>query len=566
MATDQEIRDAGLKYVPKQKYLQNPFELPVEETPPASGGITNTNAFTGSDSPNIYAGYDETIGASGAPPFLNMSQPEFNKQLFETGPYANPYERKPGDTGLREDADLIEKIRQNNSGLEESSDAQIMEDSRFKKLFTNYEGEPNIISQAVSKKFDLMKYLPFGENSLSGSVLRGISSFLPKNDIRNKNIKNYYGGSDNLDSIGRIQSGLMAGYSPVSGGFLNTITGGKYGDETTYGLQNAYQKRIDMITKTLARQQKQVDDGERKTVSDVLTKRRNKLKDEQGSELKSIQQSQKQKDYNTVQDAYRDDREGNTYSGGEQNADASGSTYNDPFDPGGGEKDGGFIDGSNRRPFNSGGRAGYFFGGRARLQGGGGADMGAPEKAAERASKGYGTAPDTGSKSGTNDYSTTTQNQNHFRAMRDNQNPVPKESILNRTMNLGSELSYLNNLKNLNVLGIVGNIGVNKFRNYLDNRKTTEEDDKLSYNTNSLPTNNYMAKVSKQDLSKYSQQKDLIDKQDYPSAIDTTFFGSEITPYEFQEMKKGNITEPGTYIGADGGRVYLVNGGLASIL
>ena len=564
MATDQEIRDAGLKYVPKQKYLQNPFELPVEETPPASGGITNTNAFTGSDSPNIYAGYDETIGASGAPPFLNMSQPEFNKQLFETGPYANPYERKPGDTGLREDADLIEKIRQNNSGLEESSDAQIMEDSRFKKLFTNYEGEPNIISQAVSKKFDLMKYLPFGENSLSGSVLRGISSFLPKNDIRNKNIKNYYGGSDNLDSIGRIQSGLMAGYSPVSGGFLNTITGGKYGDETTYGLQNAYQKRIDMITKTLARQQKQVDDGERKTVSDVLTKRRNKLKDEQGSELKSIQQSQKQKDYNTVQDAYRDDREGNTYSGGEQNADASGSTYNDPFDPGGGEKDGGFIDGSNRRPFNSGGRAGYFFGGRARLQGGGGADMGAPEKAAERASEGYGTAPDTGSKSGTNDYSTPTQDRNHDRAMRNYQKEKP--STLDNVMNLGSELSYINNLKNLNVPGIALNFGVNRFRNYMKNKNLPEED-KLSYNTNNLPTNNYFAEVQQKDLDASKMRG--FKKQDYPSyknQMDMLNGGTKVSPYEFKGLQDGSITTTGTFTAANGGRAMFKNGGLASIL
>ena len=49
MATDQEIRDAGLLYIPKQKYLQNPYNLPVAPVPPppASGGITNTNAFTG---------------------------------------------------------------------------------------------------------------------------------------------------------------------------------------------------------------------------------------------------------------------------------------------------------------------------------------------------------------------------------------------------------------------------------------------------------------------------------------------------------------------------------------
>ena len=40
-------------------------------------------------------------------------------------------------------------------------------------------------------------------------------------------------------------------------------------------------------------------------------------------------------------------------------------------DYGGGEKDGGFIDGTNRRPFNSGGRIGYFFGGRVSFKNGG---------------------------------------------------------------------------------------------------------------------------------------------------------------------------------------------------
>ena len=49
MATDQEIRDAGLFYIPKQKYLQDPYNLstPPPPTEPVPGGITNTNAFTG---------------------------------------------------------------------------------------------------------------------------------------------------------------------------------------------------------------------------------------------------------------------------------------------------------------------------------------------------------------------------------------------------------------------------------------------------------------------------------------------------------------------------------------
>ena len=56
MATDQEIRDAGLKYIPQQKYLQNPYELPVAP-PVEDGGITNTNAFTnsgGNDGFSVY--------------------------------------------------------------------------------------------------------------------------------------------------------------------------------------------------------------------------------------------------------------------------------------------------------------------------------------------------------------------------------------------------------------------------------------------------------------------------------------------------------------------------------
>ena len=44
--TDQEIRDEGLKFMPQQKYLQKPFELPTKKT--EEKGITNTNAFNNS--------------------------------------------------------------------------------------------------------------------------------------------------------------------------------------------------------------------------------------------------------------------------------------------------------------------------------------------------------------------------------------------------------------------------------------------------------------------------------------------------------------------------------------
>ncbi len=62
MATDQEIRDAGFKYVPQQKYLQNPFELPSPD-PVTDQGIVATNAFTnsGGGDGNYYPGSPNTL-------------------------------------------------------------------------------------------------------------------------------------------------------------------------------------------------------------------------------------------------------------------------------------------------------------------------------------------------------------------------------------------------------------------------------------------------------------------------------------------------------------------------
>jgi len=56
MATDQEIREEGYKYIPPQKYLLNPFEIPTVDSPVADQGIVNTNAFinSGGDGFSVY--------------------------------------------------------------------------------------------------------------------------------------------------------------------------------------------------------------------------------------------------------------------------------------------------------------------------------------------------------------------------------------------------------------------------------------------------------------------------------------------------------------------------------
>ena len=92
----------------------------------------------------------------------------------------------------------------------------------------------------------LLSYVMPG--SFVGDILAGI---LPKDSPQVGAAKDFYRNQYGLTSSGSVASGIMQGYNPVSGGFLNMITGGRYGDPMNIGLQRAYQKRINMISKNL---------------------------------------------------------------------------------------------------------------------------------------------------------------------------------------------------------------------------------------------------------------------------------------------------------------------------
>jgi hypothetical protein len=89
--------------------------------------------------------------------------------------------------------------------------------------------------------FDLKKAaIEAGINLVAGVpitlIAKGLEAVLPDRDPRQNALDEMYNVKD-----GTIQSGLMKGYNPVSGNPFNP----------TYGLQDAYQKRIDTINKTL---------------------------------------------------------------------------------------------------------------------------------------------------------------------------------------------------------------------------------------------------------------------------------------------------------------------------
>ncbi len=136
---------------------------------------------------------------------------------------------------------ILGRVKQNNEPIFKNPGAAELEPT--------FAGDYGSV-QYGDNKFDIMQYLPFGEKSVTGSIIRGIGSLVPDMDPRQKALRDLYG----YTNTGSVPSGLMQGYNPVSGGGLYTLTGGKFGEPPTYGLQKAYDKRMDTIEKTLTKE------------------------------------------------------------------------------------------------------------------------------------------------------------------------------------------------------------------------------------------------------------------------------------------------------------------------
>tara|TARA_R100001082_G_scaffold81265_1_gene48221 strand:- start:1290 stop:3335 length:2046 start_codon:yes stop_codon:yes gene_type:complete len=129
-----------------------------------------------------------------------------------------------------------------------------------------------------------------------------------------------------------------------------------------------------------------------------------------------------------------------------------------------------------------------------------------------------------------------------------NDNPPwysPKQLINNPLLN------FVNPKSKLGVgLGILKTI---------KNFQPKDEDLILSENV-TLPGENLLAEVTQRDIDRKRQMKNL----DFNTAKDIGVTSPGLTEFEFEGIKSGEITEPGTYVGADGGRVGLENGGTSN--
>ena len=181
MATDQEIRDAGFKYVPKQKYLQNPYNLPIAPVPPPppDGGIVNTNAFNNS------GGNDFSVYNPDPNSIVNRDyRPNYDYRQF------SEYDSDPSTADIKQ-----------------------------MDMNQNYFYEP-----PPSKLEGLMGMIPYAGSFMRGANFLGnqISPYLPVN--KRRIMENELGGQGVMvNSIGQIVQGeggydtaanVMAGYNP----------------------------------------------------------------------------------------------------------------------------------------------------------------------------------------------------------------------------------------------------------------------------------------------------------------------------------------------------------------
>jgi hypothetical protein len=161
-----------------------------------------------------------SFGGSGNPRFNQFEPTGILSQVNQKG---SLYNTLPIDTsyGVANEPDELD---------EEETEKYEVDEFGYRK-------EPSGIAQLVD-------YLPFGEKSLGGALLRNL---LPQESPEIKNIKNFYRQNYGLDSIGRIDSGIMKGYNPVSGSdLLNKITFGIFPAQQ-FGLADAARKRINKI-------------------------------------------------------------------------------------------------------------------------------------------------------------------------------------------------------------------------------------------------------------------------------------------------------------------------------
>ena len=171
----------------------------------------------------------------------------------------------------------------------------------------------NIGKQGLLTALGFATKAPLGLLSLVGKML-------PERDYRQNVVEDFYSDPNTRGLVSRIPG--MENYNTVSGGLLNALTGGKMGEETTFGLSGAIDKRMERINKTL-----------KKKKSAVLEQRLKDLQALKDREAKALADARAKQSANL--ESQRRGRRPGSGGDGPGTKDSGGSTGGYSYDSGG---------------------------------------------------------------------------------------------------------------------------------------------------------------------------------------------------------------------------------------
>jgi hypothetical protein len=167
----------------------------------------------------------------------------------------SPYDIRPGDSSIRT------PDQYNPYAYRQAAESRYVGDlypteTGLQKQMSMYPDYYGVQGRTLTGIEQLMSKIP----TPLGFVKKGLDAIadrLPPN--RTAIFQNeLLGQGIKLDNIGRIVTdnyrtpeGIMAGYNPVSGGLLNMLTGGAYGEPTQYGLEKSVAEKQENIRDTL---------------------------------------------------------------------------------------------------------------------------------------------------------------------------------------------------------------------------------------------------------------------------------------------------------------------------
>ena len=421
---DQQVYDAGFKYIPRSEFLLNPFQIPQGggATAPTQPGLPSINIGGGGGGFNPYntdmstirqdynkfpsrqAGeiYSRTFNPQSFDPSGVVAEAQRKYNEFQNAPYRMPIDTPVGQRQAKYEKDLNEIIMSNREryGAQGQYDSPYdpiysseTEAQKFMDNYPEYYGVPSGVPETGIKGLidKGINFIPgIGMIKRGAEFLKGMMPINERAIMENE----ARGAGIFTDDIGRIVTddyntagGIMAGYNlnkidadtfTKRRDTINKTLGSKYNlsadqiksamadpnytgpgadlinrlgllDEAEEDILGA-RKKTKIITKR--RKDKKIQEKEKR---EEEARNRREAKAARENQFKQEQERQRQADQARVERAYREETGGQagSYATGESGIqrDSSGAEvgYNDPFDPGGGEKDGGFIDGTNRR-------------------------------------------------------------------------------------------------------------------------------------------------------------------------------------------------------------------------